>query len=407
MRILLITDSYPPEIRSASHLMLELAEELRERGHKVSVATTWPRYNLDEGMSSKEFPEVCDENGIRVLRIKTLPHHRVAYWFRGIAELVMPLQFWRKLRRHQMDQTDAVVIYAPPLPLSLLGIKFKKQGARFILNVQDIFPQNAIDLGILANPILIRFFQWMERVIYSNADVVTLHSVSNHSLVSRSLPGVLPKLKILHNWVDIDHHNNGEKRVDFREKYGIGEKRVALFAGVLGPAQYLDLLLRVAEELQDEKELIFLIVGDGTEKQNLMNSVCERKLHNVMFQPFVPREHYPDLLEASDIGIVCLSPLNKTPVVPGKLQGYMAAGLPVVTFLNRESDGHQIVKHAEAGLSAPSDDLKACASALRDLLKQKETLISHGLRGQEYARRHFSKASCVSQLEGMLVSSEP
>ena len=106
MRILLITDSYPPEIRSASHLMLELAEELRERGHKVSVATTWPRYNLDEGMSSKEFPEVCDENGIRVLRIKTLPHHRVAYWFRGIAELVMPLQFWRKLRRHQMDPLE-------------------------------------------------------------------------------------------------------------------------------------------------------------------------------------------------------------------------------------------------------------------------------------------------------------
>jgi colanic acid biosynthesis glycosyl transferase WcaI len=103
---------------------------------------------------------------------------------------------------------------------------------------------------------------------------------------------------------------------------------------------------------------------------------------------------------------VCLSPLNKTPVVPGKLQGYMAAGLPVVTFLNRESDGHQIVKHAEAGLSAPSDDQKACTSALRDLLKQKD-LTSLGLRGQAYARQHFSKASCVNQLESLLVSSGP
>ncbi len=406
MHILLITDSYPPEIRSAAHLMLELAEELRDRGHKVAVATTWPRYNLDEEMSSKEFPEICEENGIRVLRIKTLPHHGVAYWFRGLAELLMPLQFWRKLRQHQMTQVDAVVVYAPPLPLALLGVKLKKQGVRFILNVQDIFPKNAIDLGILVNPVLIRFFQWMERSVYCNADVVTLHSEGNHALVSRNLPEELPKFQILHNWVDIDHHINGKNRVDFREKYGIGEKRVALFAGVLGPAQYLELLLRVAEELQDENELIFLIVGDGTEKKKLMKFARQRKLRNVMFQPFVSREHYPDLLGASDIGIVCLSPLNKTPVVPGKLQGYMAAGLPVVTFLNRESDGHQIVKHAEAGLSAPSDDQKACTSALRDLLKQKD-LTSLGLRGQAYARQHFSKASCVSQLESLLVSSGP
>ena len=116
MQILLITDSYPPEIRSAAHLMLELAEELRDRGHKVAVATTWPRYNLDEEVSPDEFPEICEEEDIRVLRIKTLPHHGVAYWFRGLAELLMPLQFWRKLRQHQMTQVDAVVVYAPPLP---------------------------------------------------------------------------------------------------------------------------------------------------------------------------------------------------------------------------------------------------------------------------------------------------
>ena len=401
MQILLITDSYPPEIRSAAHLMLELAEELRDRGHKVAVATTWPRYNLDEEISSKEFPEICEEEDIRVLRIKTLPHHGVAYWFRGLAELLMPLQFWRKLRQHQMDQVDAVVIYAPPLPLALLGLKFRKKGIRFILNVQDIFPKNAIDLEILVNPVLIRFFQWMERLVYCNADVVTLHSEGNHALVKHNLPEISPKLQILHNWVDVDYHGNTKKRVDFRKKYGIGEKRIALFAGVLGPSQYLKLLLHVAEALQTEKELLFLIVGDGAEKQNLVNSACQRKLHNVMFQPFVSREHYPDLLDASDIGIVCLNPRNKTPVVPGKLQGYMAAGLPVVTFLNRESDGHQIVKGAGAGLSAPSDDPNACTSALLELLKQKN-LAALGLRGQAYARQHFSKASCVSQLENML-----
>ena len=102
MNILLVTDSYPPEIRSASHLMLELAQELTLRGHSVTVITTWPEYNLDQSLVRQDFAELENEAGIRVIRVKTLPHHNVNYLVRGLSQLLMPVQFLMRLKRYRV-----------------------------------------------------------------------------------------------------------------------------------------------------------------------------------------------------------------------------------------------------------------------------------------------------------------
>ncbi len=175
MNILLVTDSYPPEIRSASHLMLELAQELNSRGHQVTVITTWPEYNLDRDEDKKSFNEIEIEEGITVIRVKTLPHHNVNYIVRGLSQLIMPLQFLLKLWRHKI-KPEAVVVYSPPLPLALVGSWLQRKGVRYLLNVQDLFPQNAIDLGILTSPMQIKFFKALERFAYRTADIVTVHS---------------------------------------------------------------------------------------------------------------------------------------------------------------------------------------------------------------------------------------
>ena len=97
--------------------MLELAEELRNRKHEVSIITTWPSYNLDHDSTRHYFTEVEVEKGIKVIRVKTLPHHNVNYILRGLSQLLMPLQFLWKLRKHQI-QSDALIVYSPPLPLA-------------------------------------------------------------------------------------------------------------------------------------------------------------------------------------------------------------------------------------------------------------------------------------------------
>ena len=240
--------------------MLELAQELNDRGHSVTVITTWPEYNLDESSESKTFQEIEDEDGIKVIRVKTLPHHNVNYIVRGISQLFMPVQFLFKLRKYKISP-DAVVVYSPPLPLALVGSWLRRKGSRYILNIQDLFPQNAIDLGVLKNKYQINFFKKIEQFAYKTADIVTVHSEGNRNLLIKHNSYIGSKLEILHNWVDIEHHQINHVSIDFRHKWNITHKHVAIFAGVMGPSQYLELVLKIAENVQNELDLLFLLVG--------------------------------------------------------------------------------------------------------------------------------------------------
>jgi colanic acid biosynthesis glycosyl transferase WcaI len=403
MHILLVTDSYPPEIRSASHLMLELAQELQQRGHQITVITTWPEYNLDQGVIQREFKELEDEHGISVLRIKTLPHHNVNYLVRGLSQLLMPLQFLKKLWTHKV-KPEAVIVYSPPLPLAFVGTWLKRRGAKTLLNVQDLFPQNAIDLGILRSPLQIRFFKALERYSYKTADVVTVHSEGNRAMLLQQQPD-LPQSKValLHNWVDVDHHNPGHFETDFRTLWGIQQKQIAVFAGVIGPSQYLDLILSIAEKMQDESDLLFLVVGDGKEKEKLERIARQKALKNVRFEGFVSRDAYPSLLSMCSIGLVCLSPQNQTPVVPGKILGHMAAGLPVAAFLHSSSDAHALINQAQCGVSANSNDFTECLTAMKSLMAKQTEFKKIGESGRAYALANFSKEVCVSQIEELLI----
>jgi glycosyltransferase involved in cell wall biosynthesis len=406
VNILLVTDSYPPEIRSASHLMLELAQQLSLKGHEVTVITTWPEYNLDQNIALHAFNESELEGRIRVVRIKTLPHHNVNYLVRGLAQLLMPWQFLRKLQQYKI-KPEAVVVYSPPLPLALVGSTLRRKGARYLLNVQDLFPQNAIDLGILRSSIQIKLFKALEQHAYKTADIVTVHSEGNKKVLIKEHPHIAQHLRILHNWVDVDHHtakNPAEvASEDFRIKWGIRQRHVAVFAGVMGPSQYLDLILDIAENMQDQTDLLFLLVGDGKEKQRLQALAQAKNLSNVRFEGFISREAYPKLLNACTIGLVCLSPQNKTPVVPGKILGHMAAGLPVAAFLQTASDGHKLIQDANCGVSANSADLSECIKAMKTLLMSGTNLQALGQAGKDYAIANFSKDVCVTKLEQMLL----
>jgi colanic acid biosynthesis glycosyl transferase WcaI len=397
VRILLVTDSYPPEIRSASHLMLELAQELNHRGHEVTVITTWPEYNLDQDATQRAFNELELEQGITVLRVKTLPHHNVNYIVRGLSQLLMPLQFLKKIRQHKI-KCDAAVIYSPPLPLALVGTWLRRAGVRTLLNIQDLFPQNAIDLKILRSPLQIKFFQALERFAYRTADVVTVHSEGNRNMLLAQHPEVASKIKLLHNWVDVEHHNSTKPAIDFKKKWGITQTHIAVFAGVMGPSQYLELILEIAERMQDQTDLLFLMVGNGKEKERLQKIATEKGLSNVRFEGFISREVYPDLLRACSVGLVCLSPQNNTPVVPGKILGHMASGLPVAAFVHTASDAHTLIAQAQCGVSANSGDLDACVHAMRGLMTQAAEFNKIGQVGKDYATQHFSKEVCVTEL---------
>lgn len=280
----------------------------------------------------------------------------------------------------------------------------KKYGAKLVLNIQDIFPQNAIDLGVIKNPLLIKFFERMEIKAYRSADRIAVHSESNKRFLTdrKGIPS--NKIYILHNWVDIKQFINVNGSGSYREKYGLNDKFILLFAGVIGPPQYLDLLINVAKEVKEMPDITFLFVGDGMEKDRLMKMVEECKLKNVIFKPFVSKEEYPGLVKDVNVGLVCLSSKNKTPVIPSKILGYMAASVPVVAFLNRESDGHSLIKDAGCGYSAVSDDFKRAPGIILKIYKERDKLMQYGENGFKYVSAHFDKSICISKLEKLLMT---
>ncbi|MCX7983459.1 MAG: glycosyltransferase family 4 protein [Bacteroidetes bacterium] len=387
--------------------MQELAEELQRRQHEVIVITCYPQYNLASNIREISYPVFAVENGIQVIRVRTLPHHKVNFILRGISQLIIPYAFIQKIKKYVYKAIDAVIVYSPPLTLWKVGLYMKERfNAKFILNVQDVFPQNAIDLGVLKSRFLIRYFERIELKAYEAADIITVHSEGNAQLLLMKQKVHPDKLHILHNWIDIDTFSHKLGSSYFRQTYNLNEKFLVFFGGVLGPSQGLEFLIEVAKNVQNYPDILFIIFGDGTEKGKLLGLKEKFKLQNIEFYPFVTKEEYVQIVQEVDIGLVCLSPLNKTPVVPGKILSYMAAGIPILAFLNKESDGHEIIRQSKCGLSCVSDNVEEATSLLLKLFNDRAQLSIMGENGFKYALQHFSKEVCINKLEQLLYSNK-
>lgn len=405
MRILIVTDSYPPEVRSAAQLMVELAEGLQGRGHEIIVATTVPGYNLSPGTKPENISRDEIINGVRVIRVPTLPHHRVPYIIRGINQILLPTIFIRAVRKMISGPIARVIVHSPPLPLALAAAKIARlYRARFIANIHDIFPQNGIDLvSFWQKPLIQFFFGRMERFVYRAADIIVVPS-ENHAKYLISKRGVpAEKFRVIPHWVNIASFSQGSGN-RFRKKWNLEKKFIFFFGGVLGPSQGLDMVINAAEALRAVSDAIFLFVGDGTDKSRIQSITRKRKLENVLFKPFVSGVEYTELVQEMNVGVVTLTSKNTTPAVPAKLMGYMAGGIPVIVTVHKESDALRIVNEAKCGFTAVSNDREAVIAAFRAAYDSRNSLKTLGENGLRYAREHFNRDRCVDMWETVLQS---
>jgi len=384
-------------------MMQELAEELTQWGHQVTVATAKPHdgLNLSFEVEQKTFDTLSIEKSIRVIRVDAPLLKNKFYFLRGMVQLMLPYFFLKQIKKFVAATIDAVIVSTPPLPLATLGSQIKRQyGSKYILCVQDIFPQNAIELGVMRNNLLIKFFEHVEKCAYQSADRVTSHTLTSKKFLEER-KGIPPyKMSYIPNWIDVTPYINSNKVGTYRRKYSLEGKFIYLFAGILGPSQGLDVLIKAvagAKEIPDE--ITILIVGDGSEKKRLVRMKEKYSLNNIIFKPFVSLEEYPKLVKDVDAGIVCLSSLNKTPVVPGKVMGYMASSVPIVALLNKESDGHMMIKEAECGYSIASDASKdKIIKLFLKLYYESDNLQQYGENGLRFVSKHFTKKVCIDKL---------
>lgn len=388
MKILILVDTYPPEISSAASLMQDLAQGLKKRGHEVLVVTTNPRHYL-----SKSGLGALDEGS--VLRVHTLPIHKVNFVIRGISQLLLPFLFYRAVTKNIKTGLDGVIVYSPPITLGLAGKWIKKKySAKFILNLQDIFPQNAIDLGIIRNGVVASFFEMFERMAYNSADIITFNSPGGVEFLVRKKMVPQNKVKLLYNWINVDSFQVSSRIPDGKLKI--------LFAGIMGPAQGLDFVLDVAHKLKIYKDIEFILAGDGMERPRLEKRIKTEDLGNVTLLGLVPKNEYPKLLQTADVGLVCLSAKNKTPFIPGKFLGYMAAGKPILAFLNKESDGFGLIQESNSGYATQTGDIGAAEDAVLKMRENKNNLHEMGQKGRSFMEKNMSLEPALDKMEKFL-----
>lgn len=401
MKVLIITNYFPPDTGSASHLFYELGTALVERDHAVTIVTAMPSYHAQGPLDRYQGKIWLREhiNGMDVIRIATpqLPRRlmvgRALWQFSSAAVFVMA-----GLRAPSHDLT---LVHSPPLPVGIAGSILRRlRGIPFVLNVQDLFPKSIIDLGLLKKRWIIRVFEAMERFVYREADAVTVHSEGNRQHIIGKGAATM-KVKVIPNWVDTDFIQPDGRINSFREEHGFGDAFVVSFAGVLGYSQDLDVVLEAAALVRNERDILWLIVGDGVEKERLEAKAQSMALTNVRFLPMQPREKYPAVLHASDVSLTTLHGQVSTPVVPSKILSIMAAGCPVIASLDLDGDAPRLIEAARCGFALPPEDAHSLADTVMTLYQDKDLREQLGHNGRRYAERNLSLDVALSRFEAL------
>ncbi len=401
MNILLLTEYYRPEDVGIAVSLWELTEDLLAGGHGVTVLTTFPNY--PDGVIPPPYRKKLfikeDLDGAHVLRTYIYATPRKVFWRRAasFASFVFSSLIGGIWKAPRVDVIYAVL---PPLPLGVTAVilgRFKS--AKVVVNLQDIHPDVAVATGVLRNRMAIRFFQFVERWIYTHCDRVAV--ISDGFRQNLLLKGVLgSKIRVVPNWADPDFVRPGPADPSLRESWG-KDKFVLVYSGGLTHNSNLECVIQALDLLRSEPFRL-VIIGDGVKKQRLEEDVQVRGLDNVLFRPFEPLERYPTVLRSADMNLVTLDSSAAITSVPSKIFKMMASGRPVLAVAPPQSEIARLVKSAQCGICVESGDPKELAEALHHAYAHREEIDQMGMRGRKYVGEHFSRRICTGEIARVL-----
>lgn len=395
MRILFVSNYWPPEKGAASRLGIEVCKALAAQGHQVEVVTGYPRYKLNE--TPAEYvgkPHVIEDiQGIRTIRVP-LPHaSRDRAIQRGIDWLLLPRAFRKGIK--MAGDADVVYTVLPPITMAhAAAFAAKAKNAPLVTMYGDIFPNNVIELGALSNPTLIKFCRKLEQFAYRVADKIIVHSDCYKDYMVGEAGVSADKVSVVFNWADTEAIQPRDRENEFRAEHNLQGKFVVSYAGTMGPAQGLQIAFEAAEILKEHEDIHFLIAGDGQDRERLVNLLGTKNLNNVTFLASQPLPKYIQLMAASDICLVTLDPKVKAPTVPSKIWEIMASGRPVLASVALDGDAPKIIERAKAGISVEPGNAKAMADAILKLRNEPALAESLGTAGRAFVEEFASISPC-------------
>ena len=344
MNILFLTIGRIDDVDEAS-IYLDLLRHFRDNGHSVYCVSVSERRN-------KRPTTYTREKGIDVLRVRVGNIKNCNIIEKGISTVLLEAQYKSAVRKYMSDVKFDLVLYSTP-PITLAGViqyVKKRDNARTYLMLKDIFPQNAVDIGMMSKSglsgILYKYFRNKEKKLYALSDTIGCMSEANCEYVLKHNPELSPdKVEICPNATVIrDMTVTAEEREAIRKKYGIPlDKLVFVYGGNLGRPQGIPFLIDCLRAEKDNSDVHFLIVGDGTEYGKLDAFVSGEDASNVSLMKKLPRDDYNKMVAACDVGMIFLDHRFTIPNFPSRLLGYMQAGLPVLACTDPNTDIGKVI----------------------------------------------------------------
>jgi len=398
MRIAIIADTFPPLRTSGAVQLRDLSREFVRQGHAVSVLL--PETNQAENWRLEEI------EGLQILRLKAPRSKDVGYVRRTLAELAMPFFMLKNMRKSPLalEQWDGVVWYSPSIFHGPLVRALKKSSnCKSYLIIRDIFPEWAVDMGLMGRGLPYQFFSAIARFQYKVADTIGIQTPGNRIYFRLWSQYPNRRLEILQNW--LDRPAKVPCSIKVHETQLVGRK-VIVYAGNMGVAQGLDIFIDLATKVKNRSDVGFLFVGRGSEAARLKTKAQVLKLEYLVFFDEIDPDEISDLYAQCKAGIVALDPRHKSHNIPGKFLTYMQNGLPVLANVNSGNDLSLMIREEQVGFVCESNRIEELQDSLEKLLLQVETDSQISNRCKHLFDREFAVETKVKQIVNALLVQE-
>lgn len=348
MRVLFTLLYAPQDIKNGG-MYGDLILEFKKAGHEVTVI----------GGSQKE-TRFNEENGIRILRVKSLPILYVKNLIKkGIGMASLPWFFKKAYYKYLKNESfDWIIMPTPPITL-IDVVKFikKKTGAKLYMILRDIHPQSSASLGEIRYKWMVDYLYHRSDLGYRLSDIVGCMSPGNIEFIKREhkIPDTT-RCTVLYNWMNYQPYRE-ESFSELRKKYNLEGKFIVLFGGNLGLGQCVENIADLAAHYLPDDNIRFVIIGKGVKKDELQRMAKEQGLKNMIFLDFMPRPDYLLFVKSVDLGLISIHGNNAAPTCPSKVISYMSLKIPVLALINKNNDYGQILEEkAKAGYWAVASD---------------------------------------------------
>jgi glycosyltransferase involved in cell wall biosynthesis len=394
MNILFLMIAYPDIAENAS-MYTDLAQEFASKGRDVFVAVA-------SGPNKTSFKA---EGGIKVLRVRTLKMFNTSFLRKGIANILLPYQVIKGIKKYMTGiDFEAIILSTPPITyLRTVKSLRKKFNPKVYLILRDIFPQNARDLGILKNPVLYTYFRHQEKELYSIVHYIGCMSQGNIEYIITHNPKVpRNKLHLLPNWKKVTDYS--PFNMGLKIKLGLKNKFVVLYGGNFGKPQQVDFVLELAIEMAVHEDVVFLFIGEGSEKKRIMDLATKKRLKNVKFEETLARDKYLEIVKFCNIGLVNLSDKFTIPNIPSRTLSYWEAKIPILASIDSNTDYCEILEQSRGGLWSITGDINSYKQNFEKLYQSKELRTSMGENGYTYLLENCTVSKAFSIINEKLIS---